>query len=60
MMHVIGVLTANFPYVERIEVWPVKLEADETYSRVIVIHATGCTLKLVLTGPTPEALAFKE
>ncbi len=59
MLSLAGCITALFPYVERIELGPIELnEETDQCKRKLTIVSMGCTLELVLFGPTPETLAF--
>ena len=59
MMSVVGCHTALFPYVEKMELGPIEMTDDDQCKRTLTIYTFGCTLKLVLFGPTPETLAIK-
>ncbi len=61
MLSLAGCITAIFPYVERIELGPIEMnEETDQCKRTLTIVSMGCSLTLVLYGPTPEILAFEK
>jgi hypothetical protein len=59
MLSLAGCITAIFPYVEKISLGPIERTDDDQCKRTLTITSMGCTLELVLFGPTPETLAFE-
>ena len=61
MLNIVGTIQATFPYVEKIELGPIEMnEETDQCKRTLTIVSFGCTLQLVLFGPTPETLAFEK
>ena len=58
-MHIVGIFEAMLPYIVKIELSPIKIEDDDKCWRTLTITASGCTVRLTLTGPTPEALKIR-
>ena len=60
MVSLAGCITALFPYVEHIELGPIEIdEKTDQCKRTLTIYSKGCTLELVLFGPTRETLTFE-
>ena len=55
-MHISGFVKATLSYVKKVELGPVQVEDDEKCWRTVRVITSDCTLELVLTAPTPEAL----
>ncbi len=58
-MSLAGTVKGIFPYVDKVELSPIEMnEETDQCKRRLTIHSMGCTLELVLFGPTPETLTF--